>query len=192
MESTRLQRNPDRTRRALLDAAARLVVHQGTSVSLEVLAREAGVSKGGLLHHFKSKESLFEELADDLNESFVDAVRRNTDPADTAPGSLMRAYVKATFDDLVEFGYARDHAILWAALGTIPGVAERCQADAARWDAALADDGLDPQRVLLISRTADGLALAALFEAPSTAAQLDGYKALLLALTEQSGPLVEV
>ena len=63
-------RDAVRTRRALLDAAARTVVVHGAGVSLDVVAREAGVSKGGLMHHFRSKDELMTALADDLFDQF--------------------------------------------------------------------------------------------------------------------------
>jgi AcrR family transcriptional regulator len=68
-------RDATRTRRALLDAAARSVVTHGAGVRLDVVAREAGVSKGGLMHHFRSKDDLMAALADDLFDRFDRAVR---------------------------------------------------------------------------------------------------------------------
>src|SRR4051794_6012303 len=93
-------RDAIRTRRALLDAAARSVVTHGAGVSLDVVAREAGVSKGGLLHHFRTKDDLMAALADDLFDQFARAVEDRVDLQDSAPGRLLRAYVRATFDDL--------------------------------------------------------------------------------------------
>jgi len=55
-------RNAPRTRREVLDAAARALVAHGPSVSLDAVAKEAGVSKGGLLHHFRTKQALLAGL----------------------------------------------------------------------------------------------------------------------------------
>jgi AcrR family transcriptional regulator len=47
----------------LLDAAERLVVARGAShLTLDAVAQEAGVSKGGLLYHFPSKAALLEGM----------------------------------------------------------------------------------------------------------------------------------
>ena len=47
----------------LLDAAERLVAEMGAAhLTLDAVAKFAGVSKGGLLHHFHSKESLLEGM----------------------------------------------------------------------------------------------------------------------------------
>ena len=51
------------TRDALLDAADHIVASRGVArLTLEEVAREAGVSKGGLLYHFKSKDALTEAM----------------------------------------------------------------------------------------------------------------------------------
>jgi AcrR family transcriptional regulator len=59
-------RQPIRGRSArerLLDAAERLVVELGAShLTLDAVAKFAGLSKGGLLHHFSSKEALLESM----------------------------------------------------------------------------------------------------------------------------------
>jgi len=47
----------------LLDAAERLVAERGAShLTLDAVAAEAGVSKGGLLYHFPSKSALLEGM----------------------------------------------------------------------------------------------------------------------------------
>ena len=60
-----VQRDSIRTRRALLDTAARLVAERGAGISLDLIAQSAGVSKGGLLHHFRSREALFVGLVEE-------------------------------------------------------------------------------------------------------------------------------
>ncbi|HET7758005.1 MAG TPA: TetR/AcrR family transcriptional regulator [Steroidobacteraceae bacterium] len=50
-------------RERLLDAAERVVVEAGaTHLTLDAVAKSAGISKGGLLYHFPSKESLLEGM----------------------------------------------------------------------------------------------------------------------------------
>ncbi|MFM7780846.1 MAG: helix-turn-helix domain-containing protein, partial [Alphaproteobacteria bacterium] len=47
----------------ILDAAENLIIARGVgAMTLEAVAREARVSKGGLLYHFASKEALLEAL----------------------------------------------------------------------------------------------------------------------------------
>src|SRR3712207_29462 len=68
-------------RTRILDAAEAIVRTRGVSgLTLEAAAREAGVSKGGLLYHFASKETLLaamlKRLADFVAEDFVLAMER--------------------------------------------------------------------------------------------------------------------
>jgi AcrR family transcriptional regulator len=55
--------SPRPARDRLLDAAERVVVESGaTHLTLDAVAKSAGVSKGGLLYHFPSKEALLEGM----------------------------------------------------------------------------------------------------------------------------------
>ena len=66
----------DQTKNAILDAANRILIEKGAECfTLESVAAEANVSKGGLLYHFRSKNELItgmicgyrvEEIADPL------------------------------------------------------------------------------------------------------------------------------
>jgi len=57
--------SPDSPPERLLDAAERLVAEIGAAhLTLEAVARAAGVSKGGLLYHFPSKEALLQAMID--------------------------------------------------------------------------------------------------------------------------------
>ena len=183
-------RDAVRTRRALLDAAARSVVVHGAGVSLDGVAREAGVSKGGLMHHFRSKDELMAALADDLFEQFARAVEDRIDPQDAAPGRRLRAYVRATFDDLEKTQDAVEQTTLMATLSSFPEPARRAQERYRRWNQTLAEDGVDPQRILVVLRACDGASIAPLFEGPLSREELFSTRALLLELATGTGPLV--
>ena len=53
------------SRQTILDHAARLAVSEGEVPSLNTLAAAAGVSKGGLMHHFPTRDALLNALAKD-------------------------------------------------------------------------------------------------------------------------------
>ncbi|MFF5225109.1 TetR/AcrR family transcriptional regulator [Dactylosporangium sp. NPDC000521] len=185
------ERDTIRTRRAILDAATTVVGKRGQGASVDAIAQAAGVSKGGLLHHFKSRDQLLLALAEDLAEQWWAAVRAAVDPRDNAPGRLVRGYINATFDDLLDGSAASEHAVLVATLATAPGVAEVLQRDTRQWAEAFEADGLHPQRVLMIVRAADGTAVAGLFEGGTNQQELQASRQLLLALSRQDGPLIE-
>jgi AcrR family transcriptional regulator len=183
-------RDPARTRRAVLDAAAAAVAAHGAGVSLDVVARQAGVSKAGLLHHFPTRDQLLLALATDLVEQFRAAVQAAVDPRDHAEGRVVRAYVNATFDALGTQTPASDYVVLTAALAAVPGVQALLAEDRRRWDRLFIDDGLHPDRVVVITRAADGVSVGHLYEGGVDAAQLERTRGLLLALSRGDGPLL--
>jgi AcrR family transcriptional regulator len=66
---------PPAARAKLLDAFVRILIEQGErAATLEAVAAEAGVSKGGLLYHFGSKDALVEGLVDALGVLVEDDV----------------------------------------------------------------------------------------------------------------------
>ena len=70
------------TRDALITAAMSLVGERGAeAMSLHDVAERAGVSKGGLLHHFASKESLVDAVLDRAGEWFERALMAAWDPS---------------------------------------------------------------------------------------------------------------
>ncbi|SEF79344.1 DNA-binding transcriptional regulator, AcrR family [Thermomonospora echinospora] len=83
-------------REALLDAAECVLFEHGTqALTLAAVAERAGVSKGGLLYHFPTKEALIKAMVTRVIEEFDDLVARYDDGS---PGSYTRAYVEATFE----------------------------------------------------------------------------------------------
>jgi len=74
-------------RRAILDAANRIVIRDGVArLTLDAVAAEAGVSKGGLLYHFRSKEALITAMIaaylDDFDGQLARLAEREPAPGD--------------------------------------------------------------------------------------------------------------
>ena len=64
------------TRQALLDAALRVFSRQGYAATrLEDVAREAGVTRGAIYWHFKSKVDLYNTLVAEVSLRSEDVVR---------------------------------------------------------------------------------------------------------------------
>ena len=69
MVMTDPQRNKPNSRTRILDAAAEIVAEIGAGkMSLEAVAERAGLSKGGLLYNFPTKESLLQAMIERLIE----------------------------------------------------------------------------------------------------------------------------
>ncbi len=150
------------TREAILRAADRVVVEGGVSgMSLEAVAREAGVSKGGLLYHFPSKEALISGMIGRLIEGFRDELGREFAKGKApASGRWLRAYVRASFAE--DRWYLEVSGGLLAAVAEDPGLLDplrRAFEDGQRWAVR---DGIDPAVATLIRLAADGLFFAEL------------------------------
>ncbi|MDP9591041.1 TetR family transcriptional regulator [Shinella sp. AETb1-6] len=92
------KKHPEAVRRQVLAVAARLSLEKGpASVTLDAVSQAAGVSKGGLLHHFPNKLSLLDGLFDDVTQNLdrVLAERMKVDPE--PKGRFTRAYIAAFF-----------------------------------------------------------------------------------------------
>ena len=64
-----------RRRRALLDAADRIIRREGPDVSMASIAAEAGITKPVLYRHFGDKSGLYQALADRHTRLLMDSVR---------------------------------------------------------------------------------------------------------------------
>ncbi|MEB2843133.1 TetR family transcriptional regulator [Rhizobiales bacterium RZME27] len=159
----RREKQPDAVRRSLLDQAARHAAEDGLgAITLQSVADAAHVTKGGLLHHFPSKQALIEAVFEDLLTTLDDEIDRLMDADSVAQGSFTRAYVAAFFE------VARDgDASPWAALSV------SCMTDAklrARWSQWMHErlerhTATDSTPHLAIARyAADGIWLANLTE----------------------------
>src|SRR3954464_176448 len=81
---------PARTRDRLLDAAAVVVKRDGAqALTLDAVAAEAAVSKGGLLYHFKTKRELVQAMIERWRAEFQPEMEE-------ADAGFVRGYVKAS------------------------------------------------------------------------------------------------
>lgn len=191
LRRTRARRDPVRTRRLLLDAAAAAVAEHGSGVSLEVVARTAGISKSGLAHHFESKDELFVALAKDAYERFARDVAAHTDPADLAPGRVMRGYIRATFASLELAGQSPDFWAVEAQLSVVSSVAEAIRVEIETWLDTLSADGFsrDAAQLLLLAVTGADVASTVGLVDPRRAALL---RAQMIRLTHSDAKLGEL
>ncbi|WP_185984054.1 TetR/AcrR family transcriptional regulator [Aureimonas mangrovi] len=106
------KKQPDAVRRALLEAALQLGYEQGlAAVTVQAVAQRAGVTKGGLFHHFPSKEALFEGLFVDIIEQLDSEIDKIIAEDPEPYGSFTRAYIAVM---LRNGEFAGDHQ--WAGL----------------------------------------------------------------------------
>lgn len=125
-EAHHRKKQPALVRQQLLDVAARLASAQGmTGVTLDAVSAASGVSKGGLLHHFPTKNALLDALFDSLlvglDAAIDDAMR--DDPI--SQGRFTRAYLRAVLDLRDRSQEAKDWAQVTMAMLAEPQLRQR-------------------------------------------------------------------
>ncbi|WP_084963506.1 TetR family transcriptional regulator [Thermoactinospora rubra] len=86
-------RSPDR-RRAILDAADRVIRREGPEASMAAIAAEAGITKPILYRHFGDKSGLYEALADRHVRRVIAQLR----PEFAKPSADVRGRTRATIE----------------------------------------------------------------------------------------------
>jgi AcrR family transcriptional regulator len=141
------------TKRRLLDAAAVVVRRDGAkSLTLDAVAAEAGVSKGGLLYHFKTKR----DLLDAMLEGWVEEFGTEIAAAEEGKG-FAHGYVKASDMSGWAAGERATEFGLLAAMVDEPATLEGVRARYAAWQDQLAAQAADPVDATVARLAADGL-----------------------------------
>lgn len=95
MEAQHRKKDPINLHRRLLDSAVMIAAQEGiTALSLSAVAHKAGVSKGGLLHHFPNKQALIFALFARLLAIMEKAISELMAADNIAYGRFTRAYLR--------------------------------------------------------------------------------------------------
>jgi AcrR family transcriptional regulator len=175
---------PDR----LLNAAESVVARDGVAnLTLETVAREAGVSKGGLLYHFPTKSALIHAIVERLASRCEQDQARAVEADTNGPGAFTRAYLQIRAEPL-DPRERPVHTALLAAAGTDPQYVEPMRKSLLEWQARLESDGIDPATASVVRLAMDGLCLGTLLGLPVPTGDLR-QKIIdkLLAMTEDGG-----
>jgi len=155
-----MERTTSKLHDTLLDAAETVVTRQGiANLTLDAVAAEAGMSKGGLLHHFPSKDRLVVALvtrcADGWRSCYTEAYERT--PA--GPGRMARALLSHCLSDAECWTeeLRRSSSAVFAALAQNPALIEPMRAAYGDLHRRLAEDGLPPGVSEAVAAAIDGL-----------------------------------
>jgi AcrR family transcriptional regulator len=177
------------TKRRIVDAAEEVVLRDGVGrLTLEAAAHQAGLSKGGVLYHFATRDALVAGMVERIIEEFDRDLDRARGDDDT-PGAFTRAYLRATLAPGGDERAREDRlgAALIAAAAAQPELIRPLQHAFDRWQARIEDDGIDPARATALRLAADGLWLSELFGLATPPPDLrDRLGAELERLTEAS------
>ena len=98
-EAHRRKKDPNAVCSQIMENAARLAMEQGLSaLTIETVATAAGVTKGGLLHHFPNKQALKEAVFEYFLVEFDAALQARMEADERTHGRFTRAYLELAFD----------------------------------------------------------------------------------------------
>ena len=89
----------EQTRGRIRVAAAKVIERDGAGhLTLEKVAAEADLSKGGLLYHYPSKDALLQGLLDHLLENRAGLIEGSGSAASVSDSTLLNSLIDADFD----------------------------------------------------------------------------------------------
>jgi AcrR family transcriptional regulator len=144
------------TRQKILRAAAQIINTKGVlALTLDAVAKEAKISKGGLLYHFPSKEALMKGMNDFVMLTFFHDLERvaNEDPCHE--GKWTRAYTNITFN-LLDNEFDMNLAFL-SAIATNPDLVKSMAKDLKVLQNYIENDQINPIISTVIRLAVDGM-----------------------------------
>ncbi len=183
---------PASNREAILDAYERLLVERGErAATVEAVARAAGVSKGGLLYHFASKDELADAAIERLHRVAAECAEEATARPDGVIEAFLRDAVKT--GDPLDLALGAVHALQQS--GRYPQAKPALDAVVQGWVDMLTEGLGDPVLARLVAVLGDGLYFGAAFSGggggvatpPATEEELDEVIAAVQQLARLRG-----
>jgi AcrR family transcriptional regulator len=144
----------------LLDAAESVAVRDGVArLTFDAVAAEAGVSKGGLLHYFASKDQLIESMVLRAAEGWRQHFMSSYESVPEGPGRMVRGLLRGCFTDAQAWTeeLRRSYSSVFAALAQNPALIQPMRETYEELYGYLKADGLAEGVAETISTAMDGL-----------------------------------
>ena len=154
MNSGVVSNRAELTRQKLLAASRQVALEEGGAacLTIDAVAKAAGVSKGAVLYHFASKDQLLTAVLESLFDGFDVAIEAEA----VAGGGWLRAYLRASFPD-DRAGYLKETRAIFAILSLRPELRPIAQQRFLRWHEQAEEDRQDVVTASLIRSAIDGL-----------------------------------
>ncbi|MBD8497212.1 TetR/AcrR family transcriptional regulator [Paenibacillus arenosi] len=148
-------------REQILNAASQVIASKGANqLTLDAVAVEAGVSKGGLLYHFPSKDELIKGL-----NIHVIACFRNMIESELESGMpYSQAYLQATMKASADPDFLLVNSSLLAAIANHSDLLNVWAEEYERFQQAWEQEGLSKQKSVVLRTLCDGLWFSSMFQ----------------------------
>ncbi|MEX3934507.1 TetR/AcrR family transcriptional regulator [Paraburkholderia phymatum] len=156
------QTRSENTRKKAIEAALTILTHEGVGgLTFDSLSRESGISKGGLLHQFRTKNGVLKALLEHQQEQFDQIAREHMVKDGAAKVEPCLSSQIAIYRESVKQPHSVARAIL-AALVASPELLEDLKATDAAKMKKLREESADLELSLLRYFAASGLAFNSL------------------------------
>ena len=153
----------ERTRQAVIQAALTIIARDGPGrLTFDAIARESGLSKGGVMHQFPSKVDVLKALLEHQIQYFDDASPAGASNANGDRQKTVLAGQIAKIREVSHQPYSIAHAIV-AALVEEPELLALSRETSRRHAEQIKAEAADPELALLRWSAAQGLLLSAMF-----------------------------
>jgi AcrR family transcriptional regulator len=153
----------ERSRNAALDAATRIIARDGPGrLTLDAIARESGLSKGGVMHQFRTKEAVLKALLERQMEHFEEFSSRYLAKVSKTSANPHLSTQLATVREAATSPNSAALALV-AAMVENPGLMSLPREREMKRVEAIKAEAVDPELALLRWAAARGLLLSSLF-----------------------------
>lgn len=161
----RTKRNASETKSLIIQSCFTILRNDGAKqLTLQAVAEEAGISKGGLLYHYPSKETLITAIVNHQVENFDKYLNHLIEESESAPGRWIRSYATATTNNL-EFGTNTElFSGLFAASDEFPQVHDAWRKHYEKWQERIENSRIDPVVGTLLRLAIDGLWFSEIYQ----------------------------
>ncbi|PZV39682.1 TetR/AcrR family transcriptional regulator [Mesorhizobium kowhaii] len=148
----------ERSRSAIIQAALAIIARDGPGrLTLDAIAREGGLSKGGVMHQFRTKEAVLKTLLENQVEFFENFSRDYLASADMKEAQLSAQIA------VQRKAIAEPHSVAFGLLGALaenPALLSGLRETDARKVEAIRSEAADPDLATLRLFAAKGIALS--------------------------------
>lgn len=175
-------KQPELLRARILAATRDVLLSDGLhALTQERVLAQLDISKGGLQHHFRTKQQLLDGLFNDLFDGFARHFAATLAHEPPGPARCIRAYIRSAYDDSLE-AQRNGRALMLFAVAS--------DSYQQRWsqflEQALAPDQLDPACLLACRLFADGLWFSQVLGPAANAPDVEAAIQTILTLTEST------
>jgi AcrR family transcriptional regulator len=151
-------RRRNNSRNAILDAAQRVAVEKGANkVSLDSVAKEAGLTKGGVLYNFSGKDALISGLLERLLKNYTPMTDANREELQGQENPTLRSIIRV-IQQLQQLDNNIPMAILAAAAENLE-LLQPLREEMALRHQQIRDEATDPDHASLLWAAGEGMML---------------------------------